>query len=99
MDAIPHFGYHYDLATAWIDHTGLPFVFATWIANKPIPADFMEAFDDASGYGVQHLDKVIEDLSPQSKMYDLNTYFTQNISYNFDEEKKKGLDLFLSLIK
>lgn len=99
MNAIPNFEYNYDLAAAWIEHTGLPFVFATWIANKPMPADFMEAFDKASGYGVQHLGEVIEDLSAQSKMYDLNTYFTQNISYDFNEEKRKGLDLFLSLIK
>jgi chorismate dehydratase len=32
-------------------------------------------------------------------VYDLHTYYTQNISYDFSEEKQKGLNLFLSFLK
>ena len=35
MAAISQFAFSFDLAAAWIAHTGLPFVFATWVANKP----------------------------------------------------------------
>jgi chorismate dehydratase len=97
--ARPNFTYIYDLASAWIAHTGHPFVFATWIANKPMPSDFMEAFDKANGYGLQHIDEVIGTIPNSEQVYNLYTYFTQNISYTFTEAKRKGLDLFLSLLK
>ncbi|MCZ8286293.1 MAG: menaquinone biosynthesis protein, partial [Bacteroidia bacterium] len=32
--------YHYDLADEWKTHTGLPFVFAAWVSNKPIDENF-----------------------------------------------------------
>lgn len=89
------FKYVYDLAEAWIEHTGLPFVFATWIANKPIPADFIKAFDLANEYGLNHIEDVIALINDASSGYDLYTYFTKNISYDFNEQKKKGLALFL----
>ena len=89
------FKFVYDLAAAWIEHTGLPFVFATWIANKPIPADFIKAFDLANEFGLNHINDVIESITDAISEYDLNTYFTKNISYDFSEQKKKGLALFL----
>ena len=93
------FKYVYDLAEAWIDHTGLPFVFATWISNKPIPADFMDTFDMANAYGLKHLDEVIAGIPLSEQVYDLHKYYTHNISYDFTAEKRKGLDLFLSFLK
>jgi chorismate dehydratase len=90
-----NFKYVYDLAEAWIEHTGLPFVFATWIANRPIPADFIKAFDLANEYGLNHIDDVIALINDASSGYNLHTYFTKNISYDFNEQKKKGLALFL----
>lgn len=92
------FEYVYDLGIAWKAYTGLPFVFAAWIANKPIPENFMEAFDNANAYGLSHLEKVIALIPQNEKVYDLQTYYTQNISYTFTEEKKKGLDQFLKLL-
>jgi len=89
------FKYVYDLAEGWIEHTGLPFVFATWIANKPIPDDFIKAFDLANENGLTHIDDVIASIPDATNSYDLHTYFTKNISYDFNEQKKKGLALFL----
>lgn len=85
--------YYYDLSLAWQQHTGLPFVFAAWVANKPIDADFEDAFNRANAYGVNHIDEVVKELSFDH--YDLKKYYTQNISYILDEEKRKGLELFL----
>ena len=89
------FNYIYDLAAAWIAHTSRPFVFATWIANKPMPAEFMEAFDQANAYGLQHINEVIATIPQNEQVYDLQKYYTENISYNFDAAKKEGLKLFL----
>jgi chorismate dehydratase len=89
--------YIYDLGEAWKKHTGLPFVFAAWISNKPIPPDFVHQFDKATGLGLQHLDEVVaENPFPY---FDLEAYYKQYISYTLDEEKRKGLDLFLKKLK
>lgn len=88
--------YIYDLAETWIAFTGLPFVFAAWIANKKLPANFIAEFNTSNGIGVQAIDQVVAEL-PYS-LYDLTKYFTQNISYNLTDEKREGLKKFLSLL-
>lgn len=95
LAARTNFPFIYDLAGAWKQYTGKPFVFATWIANKPIPAEFMEAFDKANAFGLAHLNEVIAAIPADEQVYDLQTYYTQNISYSFTPEKKAGMKLFL----
>ncbi len=88
--------YIYDLGEVWMQHTGLPFVFAVWISNKKLPDEFINAFNNANGLGFELLDKVIAD-NPYAA-YNLKTYYTENISYKLDAEKRKGLDLFLKKV-
>lgn len=88
--------YEYDLAGAWKDFTGLPFVFAAWVANKELPEDFIDAFNQANLAGLSQLGAVVaENESPH---YDMMTYYTQNISYKLDEAKRLGLKTFLDLM-
>jgi chorismate dehydratase len=83
----------YDLGAAWKAHTGLPFVFAAWVSNKPLGDDFELAFNAANAEGLKHIDQVVAE-NPYP-VYDLKKYYTKNISYTFDAEKKAGLQLFL----
>ena len=99
LDNLYKFPYMYDLGLAWKQHTGLPFVFAAWVANQPIPAEFMAAFDAANGYGVARLEEVISLIPANEQVYDLHKYYTENISYVYDEEMKQGLAAFLNFIK
>ena len=99
LENLSKYPYVYDLGLAWKQHTGLPFVFAAWVANQPIPAAFMAAFDTANGYGLAHLDEVIALIPAQEQVYDLHKYYTENISYVYDEEMKQGLAAFLNFIK
>lgn len=99
LENLSKYPYVYDLSLAWKQHTGLPFVFAAWVANQPIPAVFMAAFDTANGYGLAHLDEVIALIPAQEQVYDLHKYYTENISYVYDEEMKQGLAAFLNFIK
>jgi chorismate dehydratase len=85
--------YIYDLGEAWKLHTGLPFVFAAWISNKQLPESFITAFNEANALGLEHLSEVIAE-NP-FEIYELKKYYTQNISYGLDGEKRKGLKLFL----
>jgi chorismate dehydratase len=88
--------YIYDLGQAWMDHTGLPFVFAGWIANKQLPKDFIAQFNEANALGLQQIDKVV--AQNPFAAFDLKTYYTKCISYQLTEEKRKGLELFLKLM-
>jgi chorismate dehydratase len=85
--------YMYDLASNWIAFTGLPFIFAAWIANKPLGEDFEDAFNRANAYGIKHIDEVVAEQHYTT--YDLKKYYTENISYSLTENKRKGLALFL----
>ena len=99
LASLNRFEHIYDLGLAWKAYSGLPFVFAAWVANKPIPSEFIEAFDVANGYGLTHLDEVIALIPASEQVYDLHKYYTENISYTLTEEKKKGLEWFLKLIE
>ena len=77
-------------------HTGLPFVFATWVANKPLPAEFINEFDEANAFGLKHLNEVIEEIT--SSNFNLKNYYNNYISYNLDDQKRKGMNLFLKLL-
>ena len=99
LASLDRFEHIFDLGLAWKACTGLPFVFAAWVANKPIPAAFMEAFDVANGYGLKHLNEVISLIPANEQVYDLHKYYTENISYELTPEKRKGLERFLEIIK
>lgn len=96
LDALEDFTFQYDLVEAWKSFTGLPFVFAAWVANKNLPNDFIDQFNVANSIGLKKIDEVIKEL--EYKNYDLKKYFTQNISYVLDDEKRKGLALFLKFM-
>lgn len=85
--------YIYDLGEAWKAHTGLPFVFAAWIANKPLPEEFEKCFNEANRIGLSHIDEVVNE-NPFTA-FDLRQYYTKCISYQLTEEKRKGMALFL----
>jgi chorismate dehydratase len=89
--------YIYDLAEAWLSFTSLPFVFAAWIANKQLPEDFKNEFNEANAFGLCNLDEVIHE-NPYLA-YDLHAYYTVNINYAFSKAKMLGLETFLAYLK
>ena len=89
--------YRYDLAADWMELTGLPFVFAVWVSKKNMSPEFINAFDVAVGIGVNSLDQVVKEIGTID--IDLQTYFKKNISYAFDDQKKKGMELYLDKVK
>lgn len=89
--------YKYDLSEHWKAMTGLPFVFAAWIARRPLSIDFISRFYEANEYGLAHLPEVISGINRPS--LDLMTYFTRHIQYRLDDEKRRGLTLFLEKVR
>lgn len=96
LEQLHNFEYVYDLSAAWKSFTGLDFIFAAWVANKPLPEDFKARFNAANADGLRHLDKVI--AANPFPYYDLHTYYTENIKFYLDNQKKEGLAKFLELI-
>jgi chorismate dehydratase len=97
LKQLNNFEYIYDLAAGWKDFTGLPFVFAAWVANKELPEAFVKSFNEANALGLQHIDEIV--AANPFPYYDLKKYYTEDIHYYLDEQKKKGLNKFLELIQ
>ncbi|MET3979967.1 chorismate dehydratase [Mucilaginibacter sp. UYP25] len=93
-----HYKYVYDLSEEWQKFTGLPFVFAAWIANKPIPEDFIKEFNQALRHGLAHRHELLQTL-PQRADFDLEDYLMHKLDFDLTEGKKKALYLFLDYIK
>jgi len=88
--------YIYDLGLEWRKFTRLPFVFAAWVSNKKLDEGFIKDFNEANKFGLNNLDKVVQE-NPFT-IFDLNHYYKDCISFDLDENKKKGLRLFLKLL-
>ncbi|HUR11025.1 MAG TPA: menaquinone biosynthesis protein [Flavitalea sp.] len=87
--------YIYDLGEAWKKFTGLPFVFAAWVSNKPLDKQFILQFNNANGNGIEKIQEVVEKFP--FALFDLEYYYRHCISYQLDDEKQKGLELFLEM--
>lgn len=92
------FPYQYDLSEEWYKFTGLPFVFACWVANKPLSKTFTNAFDKATAFGIQNKSVAIRGHSKAANV-NLVQYLNEDISYHLDSLKRKALELFLDYIK
>jgi len=92
--------YRYDLTHEWRKFTNLPFVTANWVSNKKPDAQFIQQFNQALQFGVQNLIASAQFYkSSLTANIDLLDYLKNNISYHFDEPKKKAKDLFLTYAK
>jgi chorismate dehydratase len=92
-----NFPFVYDLAEAWQKMTNLPFVFAVWVANKILPESFIASFNLSIKDSLSQVDTIIESIDFAD--YNLNIYYKENIDYILDEQKRAGLNLFLSKIE
>jgi chorismate dehydratase len=93
--------YGIDLSGDWKDFTGLPFVFACWTANKKLETDFINEFNTALSLGVKKIDLVVKMFGEGGTITGdaLKNYLAENIDYDFNDEKKKALKMFLDLMR
>jgi chorismate dehydratase len=90
-----------DLALEWKKFTGLPFVFACWVANRKLNKDFLAEFNESLKKGVSDIDAVVEKMGKTGIITGevLKSYLSNNIDYIFDEEKMRGMNRFFELLK
>ncbi|MBN1107402.1 MAG: menaquinone biosynthesis protein [Bacteroidales bacterium] len=94
------FIYKTDLAEEWFRFTGLPFAFACWTANRDLDQGFLDEFNLALKYGVEHIPEVVERFGSTGviKGAGLSEYLTKNMNFDLNDDKRKAIDLFLELM-
>lgn len=86
-----------DLAEAWNELTGLPFVFAFWVARAGVDlGDLPEALAQSRAEGLAHADELARQFGPPlgldvATCYD---YLTRSLSYDLGEPELAGLRRF-----
>lgn len=94
------FSYCYDLAAEWIKFSGLPFVFALWISKVRLPEEFISQLNAAFRWGIYNIENCISTSLPDSLSHEqILDYLKNDISYDFDDKKNQGMELFLSYLK
>lgn len=92
------FAYAYDMGDEWMKFTGLPFLYAAWVANKTIPQDFVADFDEALKFGLAHRAELLKEL-PSVPNFDLEDYLFHKLDFELTQEKRKAMELFLGYIE
>ena len=96
------FAYKYDLAEEWIEHTGLPFVFACFVSKNPLPETFAAQLNESLRYGTEHLEEGLDAMLSTTELVHKKRYLEyleKNVSYSLDDAKRRGMELFLSKIQ
>ena len=87
----------YDMGEEWMNFTGLPFVYAAWVANKVIPADFVTEFNAALKMGLSQRQELLKTL-PVNPLFDVEDYLMHKLDFELTDKKREALSLFLSYI-
>lgn len=92
-----------DLAGAWHEMTGLPFVFALWAARTREAALQAGAIlDRGLSLGMERLEEAPPSEGPAREILDAQTlrdYLTRNIHFRLGVEEKESLELFFRLCR
>lgn len=89
--------YVYDMGEEWMKFTGLPFVYAAWVANKKIDPEFIASFNQALKNGLDSRKEVIKGL-PEVSGFDMEDYLMHKLDFELTAAKREALQLFLNYI-
>jgi chorismate dehydratase len=90
----------WDLGQKWVEWTGLPFVFAMWIAREGVDTREVAALlNEARDQGVRNLDAIAEREGP---LVDVSaelakSYFRDNLHFELGKRERAGLKRFYEL--
>lgn len=87
------YNHTYDLGVEWKNYTGLPFVFAVWIATEQVSKEEIQILNEAMKFGLECIPQIIEDWKGKTSI-DLQSYFTDNIVYEINENGRKAIERF-----
>lgn len=91
------YSYAYDMGAEWMNFTGLPFVYAAWVSNKPLTKEFIDKFNAALKWGLAHRAELIETL-PAVADFDLEDYLLHKLDFELTADKRRALALYLQYL-
>lgn len=96
----PGFAAVWDLGQQWVEWTGLPFVFAMWIARPGVDlAGWDETFAAARDEGLRRLEQIAAAQSPRLGVprHDCLVYLRDALHFVLGSRERRGLELFYRL--
>jgi chorismate dehydratase len=94
----PAFQSDWDLGQTWFEETGLPFVFAMWVARNQsfANAPWPEAFERARDEGLLHVREIAQCASSKYQLTasQCEDYLTKYIRFFLHEDERRGLQEF-----
>ncbi len=95
----PHEHQIWDLGTAWVEMTKLPFVFAIWALRRGIDtANIRRALREAKSFGLETLEHSIQHRSEFTAEF-RRDYLGWHIHYHLGADEKRGLAKFVELLR
>ncbi len=91
------FKHQYDLGEIWKNLTGRPFTFAVWASRNKISSELEDRINQIFKLSIEHIESFIKTLDLTQFPPKLDAYFSENISYHFDQAKKDSLHYFCEL--
>lgn len=88
-----HGGKKVDLGELWTDWTGLPFIYALWVARPSVSKEMVNDLIAAKKEGLSRIDEIVSscrDLPPSR----LKNYLTRNLRYELRPDSLRGLSAF-----
>ena len=95
--------YAFDLGDEWLKWTGLPFVFALWVARRQVlPAlaelDILSALYESKAEGLQHLPQIARAYAPRLGLDNgVLTKYLHDLRYDLTPADRAGLRAYFSL--
>lgn len=89
-----------DLGQFWYDWTGLPFVFAMWVARREVNTEGVdEALSHARDLGIANVADISREEAPRLGISETlaHNYLTRNLHYHLTSAERSGLKLFSEL--
>jgi len=89
-----------DLGQFWYDWTGLPFVFAMWVARREVNTEGVdEALSQARDLGIANVADIAREEAPRLGISESlpHNYLTRNLHYHLTSAERSGLKLFSEL--
>ena len=89
-----------DLGQFWYDWTGLPFVFAMWVARREVNTEGVdEALSHARDLGIANVADIAREEAPRLGISETlaHTYLTRNLHYHLTSAERSGLKRFSEL--
>lgn len=96
---LPKADYHdvWDLGEEWVRWSGLPFVFAMWVARPEVDLDRLNVILSRSrDQGLAHLEDIVVEEAPRYQLEPdaCRRYLAEHLHFVLGERERAGLELF-----